>query len=89
MIDVYASHMMSEAAYSEHRVVNPEECAGISELAEYFGLTKSAVSNWPARHPDFPKPVRIFAMGPMYVLAEVEEWYNQTVGTFQKLSQAA
>ena len=39
---------------------------GTRELAEQFGVTPAAVSNWQARWSDFPDPLVRLAMGPVW-----------------------
>lgn len=54
--------------------VDPNNLVGIAEIAEFAGVTKQAVTNWAARHPKFPKPVRVLKAGPVFLATDVAEW---------------
>lgn len=47
-----------------------------SDIAEMFGTTKSAVSNWISRYGDFPPPLAIVSRGctSLYSRQAVIEW---------------
>jgi hypothetical protein len=51
--------------------------AGIAEIAEHFSVSKSAVTNWVARNPDFPEPIIELRMGKVWDLDLVVDWYNE------------
>lgn len=46
-----------------------------SEIAREFGVLPASVSNWRARHADFPAAVGETSRGPLFDLEEVREWY--------------
>lgn len=53
------------------------DLAGVAELADAFGVTKSAVCNWSVKGTgagDFPEPVCTLAMGKIYSLEAVQHW---------------
>jgi hypothetical protein len=50
--------------------------AGMTEIAEHFDVRTNVVSNWISRYPDFPEPVLDLAMGRVWDLDAVVEWYN-------------
>jgi hypothetical protein len=47
---------------------------GISDIANEAGVSRACVCNWAKRWPDFPAPVRVLAMGPIYSNAAVQAW---------------
>lgn len=55
---------------------DPVRLANTLGIARLLGVGKAAVSNWPNRHEDFPRPVRLpHVVGiPLYDLDEVLEW---------------
>jgi hypothetical protein len=48
-----------------------------ADIAEECGVGKSAVSNWIARYPDFPRPLTTVAQGrtDLFSRAAVLDWY--------------
>ncbi len=56
----------------------PFDYGGTAEVAEYLGVSRQVVVNWRARFSkSFPKPVALLAMGPIYRLCEVRDWYRE------------
>jgi hypothetical protein len=53
---------------------------GVSEIAEHYGVGSTAVSNWRARYDDFPEPVVMLRMGPLFTLESVEAWHREHWG---------
>src|SRR5205085_278872 len=53
--------------------VAPDTLAGIAEIADLFGVTKQTALKY-TRRPDFPAPLDRLAAGPVWRLADVEEW---------------
>lgn len=51
-----------------------DDLAGVGELALELGVSRQAISNWAKRHESFPKPLRIFQMGPIYSRKAVHSW---------------
>ena len=47
---------------------------GLGDIADLAGVTRAAVSNWRQRKDDFPAPRLKTPAGPMFHLAEVENW---------------
>jgi len=45
-----------------------------ADIARLANVGRSAVSNWRRRYPDFPEPAGGTPGGPLFALAEVEEW---------------
>ncbi|MCX7175607.1 MAG: hypothetical protein NT159_17105 [Proteobacteria bacterium] len=50
------------------------ELVGISEIAALASSTRSAISNWVARDPSFPKPVADLACGQIWNKRTIELW---------------
>lgn len=57
------------------------EPVGIAEIAARHGTTPGTIRSWRNRHThdpwergDFPRPVVLLAMGPLFSWQEVEEW---------------
>lgn len=47
---------------------------GVAEVADLFGVSRQAASNWRERHRDFPKPVALLKSGPVWDLPDILEW---------------
>lgn len=60
------------------RSVQVANLVGLAEVAELFGVTRQAVTNWQARHDDFPKPVLSLRCGPIYNLPDIKRWGIKT-----------
>lgn len=52
------------------------ELVGTSEIAELASTSRSAVSNWVARDPSFPKPIADLACGQIWNKKEIEAWIS-------------
>lgn len=50
------------------------ELIGISEVAELAGVSRSAVTNWRARHDDFPQSSFETSAGPVFRREEILHW---------------
>ena len=50
------------------------ELVGIAEIANLFGVSRQAASNWRERHADFPKPIALLKSGPVWELGYILEW---------------
>lgn len=66
---------MSEENGSWTRVGQPRLVAG-SDIADHYGVTNSAVTNWRADHLDFPEPYARVGRGhtPVWLMSEIQEW---------------
>jgi hypothetical protein len=62
-------------------MIDHEAIAGLFELAAHFDASTATVCNWAARHSDFPKPVADLAMGRVWDVNAVVEWYNDRWAT--------
>ena len=51
--------------------------AGMTEIADHFGVATNVVSNWISRYPDFPEPRIDLRMGRAWDLNKVVEWYDK------------
>lgn len=53
------------------------EYAGVAEIADEFGVTRTNVSMWDRRRriSGFPDPIVRLAAGPIYDMREVRAWY--------------
>jgi len=50
---------------------------GLAEVAETLGVSKRTASRYAARA-DFPRPAVVLAMGPIWLLEDVEAWASTT-----------
>lgn len=50
--------------------------ASTGEIAAHFGVRSNVVSNWTSRYPDFPAPLATLAIGRVWDLNEVVDWFN-------------
>ncbi len=53
------------------------ELVGISEIATLAATSRSAVSNWIARDPSFPKPLADLACGQIWDKVDIEDWLKK------------
>lgn len=53
------------------------ELGGVAEISAEFGEKRNVVSMWAARRESngFPHPVTTLAMGPVYDMEAVRNWY--------------
>ena len=47
---------------------------GVAEIADLFGVSRQAASNWRERHADFPTPAASLKSGPVWELPEILSW---------------
>lgn len=50
------------------------DLAGTAEAAQVLGVRNQQVARLAKTHADFPKPVDVLAVGPIYSRSEIEEW---------------
>ena len=50
---------------------------GLAEVAETLGVSKRTATRYAARE-DFPRPAAVLAMGPIWLLEDVEAWASTT-----------
>jgi hypothetical protein len=50
-----------------------EDLVGLTEIAELYGVHKQTVNGW-RRNSDFPAPVLVRAMGPLWDRSKLVEW---------------
>jgi hypothetical protein len=53
------------------------ELVGTSEIAALASTSRSAVSNWAARDPSFPKPIADLACGQIWNKRDIESWLEK------------
>ena len=53
------------------------ELVGIAEIAELFGVTRQAASNWRERYADFPTPAASLRSGPVWELPDILTWASE------------
>lgn len=51
-----------------------DDMAGVTECATYLCVELTTFVNWRYRYPDFPQPVRVLTMGPVYSMSAVVAW---------------
>lgn len=51
---------------------------GVAEIADVLGVPRTTVSMWASRRAasGFPAPIETLAMGPVYSMSSVREWYD-------------
>lgn len=54
--------------------MSKSELVGVAEIAELFGVSRQAASNWRERHADFPSPVASLKSGPVWQLPDILAW---------------
>ncbi len=50
---------------------------GVAEIADLFGVSRQAASNWRERHSDFPSPAASLKSGPVWELPDILAWADQ------------
>ena len=50
---------------------------GVAEIADLFGVSRQAASNWRERHADFPTPVASLKSGPVWELPDILAWADE------------
>ena len=50
---------------------------GVAELADLFGVSRQAASNWRERHADFPTPTASLRSGPVWELPDILAWADE------------
>lgn len=50
---------------------------GVAEIADLFGVSRQAASNWRERHADFPTPTASLRSGPVWELPDILAWANE------------
>ena len=51
-----------------------DRLVGLAEVADLFGVSRQAASNWRERHADFPSPTASLKSGPVWELPYILEW---------------
>ena len=53
------------------------ELVGVAEIADLFGVSRQAASNWRERHADFPSPAASLKSGPVWQLPDILAWADE------------
>ena len=53
------------------------QLVGIAEIAQLFGVTRQAASNWRERHENFPPPAASLRSGPVWELPDINAWAEE------------
>jgi len=61
-----------------------DDLLGVREIAGRFGIGRAAVSNWPRRYDDFPRPIKTLAMGPLYSWRQIIEWHGRNISVVRR-----
>lgn len=57
--------------------MNRSVLVGVAEIAELFGVSRQAASNWRERHADFPAPAASLRSGPVWELPDIVKWAGE------------
>ena len=57
--------------------MNRSVLVGVAEIADLFGVSSQAASNWRDRHADFPMPAASLKSGPVWELPDILAWANE------------
>lgn len=66
-----------EEAFTRSRWVEAQDIVGIMELADFFAVGRSTITNWSAQRfrNGMPEPLRKLGATPIYSLREVVRWW--------------
>ena len=53
------------------------DLVGVAEVADLFGVSRQAASNWRERHSDFPVPIASLKSGPVWELSDILAWADE------------
>lgn len=67
------------------------DLVALSDIAQRFDVSSTAVANWRSRETDFPSPVAMLARGqnPVYLWSEVQDWHSRMTRRRDKRAQRA
>ena len=54
--------------------MNRSTLVGVAEIADLFGVSRQAASNWRERYADFPEPTASLKSGPVWELPDILAW---------------
>ena len=57
--------------------MNQSILVGVAEIADVFGVSRQAASNWRERYADFPKPAASLKSGPVWALPDILTWAEE------------
>ena len=57
--------------------MNRAVLVGVAEIADLFGVSRQAASNWRERHADFPTPAASLKSGPVWELPDILAWADE------------
>lgn len=57
--------------------MNRSVLVGVAEIADVFGVSRQAASNWRERYVDFPKPAASLKSGPVWELPDILVWAEE------------
>ena len=57
--------------------MNRSALVGVAEVADLFGVSRQAASNWRDRYADFPTPAASLKSGPVWELPDILAWANE------------
>lgn len=63
---------MTNIVRAEHQLV------GGLDIANALGVTTSAVANWAIRFDDYPDPILVVGLRPVWDIREIIQWANRT-----------
>lgn len=69
--------MACEHDFEECRCIDSADVVGIMELAEFFSVGRSTISNWAAHRAQngMPEPLFVLGCGPGYSMEAVKRWW--------------
>jgi predicted DNA-binding transcriptional regulator AlpA len=57
------------------RDLRRQDIVGVSEVAEYLGISRQRLSNWVMRrYHNFPEPIAKLACGSIFNLEDIQDW---------------
>ena len=57
--------------------MNRSILVGVAEIADLFGVSRQAASNWRERYADFPQPAASLKSGPVWELPDILAWADE------------
>ena len=76
-VETIMGKVSARAAERGARIVPVHRIVDTSQIGVRAGVKRKTVHAWRERHPSFPKPIRMLAVGPLWDWQDVSEWLQE------------